>query len=77
MPKKDQQEKYFLLNTLNNVQLPTLLLGKFFTFYITFKNLHVFLRELGNETYTFTICTLFNLKQLKRFLNTTEYKYFL
>ena len=36
----------------------------FFTFYIPFKNLHVFKRMIHT---LLTICTLFNLKELKRF----------
>ena len=34
-------------------------------------------KELENETYTFTIRTLLNLKKLRRFLHMTEYKIFL
>ena len=43
----------------------------------TLKLIFTFLRELWNETYAFTICTLFNLKKLRGFLNITEYKIFL
>ena len=73
MPKKGQQEE-ILLCTLNKGQLPTLLLSKSFTFYIPFKNLHVF---EGNQGMKHTHLTLFNLKKRKRLLNITEYKIYL
>ena len=52
MPKKGQQEK-IIFCTLNKGQLPTLLIKKkVLHFTLPLKSAR-FLRELGNETYTF------------------------
>ena len=74
-PKKVNKKIFFC--TLNKGQLPIFQCKKSLTFYIPLTNLHVSKGIIGNETYTFYHLYTFQIKKLKGFLDTTEYKIFL
>ena len=64
IPKKCQQDFFLYIKQG--------LITHSFTFYIPFENLQIFLGNQGMKHILFTICTLYNLKKLKRFLNITR-----